>query len=250
MKSFILLIFFTLITLPSLSANDFKFYVSPGLGFYDMSQLKDYNSFIRATLPFETKQMSNFPPFWNFTAGVHLFSEQMKYGYGINYSFESTGSRISRKDYSGEYSGNFTANSNSYGIDILFNQKEIWKFNSYIRVQVGIKNSDLNIKEYMLVGEVDTLTTLVAEASSFFFEPGIMLIYPISFFEVGIKIGYQLDFEGDYEIKSINGQETNSNYQIAQPNNPSEPINTQWSGFRCNFTASVNLTRLIKSFSH
>jgi hypothetical protein len=212
-----------------------------------MSGLSDFNSYVRESLPFKPKQLSDFPPYWIFEAGIQSIPSDKKIGIGANFSFESTGSKMSLADYSGEYSNEFTLNSYGYSISFIYTLPLIKNLPNYFDFKVGLKTTELFSDEFIKIGEVDSLSTMTAESNSFFFEPGFTINYPVSFFEVGLKLSYLLDFGGDYKITSVNGSDKYNGYPIVLPYNLSKPIQSQWTGLRIRLNFSVNITKLIKN---
>ena len=85
-----------------------------GTGTYSMRDLKGLNRYIKNRLPFDTKIVADFPPFLNYSA---ILKFRIKNAYlGIIQSYQTTGSRISGRDYSGEYAFDITLNAYSPGI--------------------------------------------------------------------------------------------------------------------------------------
>jgi hypothetical protein len=85
-----------------------------GTGTYTMNDLKDFNRVIKEDIPFDTKIVSDFPPFLNYAACFKL--QVNNANLGLVYSFQTTGSRISGQDYSGEYYFDMTINGHAPGV--------------------------------------------------------------------------------------------------------------------------------------
>jgi hypothetical protein len=83
-----------------------------------MFELHNLNSGIITTIPFDTKVVSDFPGYWYYQPALKLAFK--KFGIGINYSYNSTGSRISGKDYSGEFRFDLRLNKKSPGVFIEY----------------------------------------------------------------------------------------------------------------------------------
>ena len=96
----------------SLKAQDIKFCFQTGYGFYNMSSLKRNTRY----LPFDTKTVSNYPAYQYYKPMIKLVTRNFEFG--VVYLFQTTGSRISSKDYSGEYRYDTKINSNSPGVII------------------------------------------------------------------------------------------------------------------------------------
>lgn len=246
MKRLIFIICCLLFLIRINSFAEVKVVISPGIGQYSMSGMSDYNKFIRSSLKFHPKQLSDFPPYWNISAGLQVKPNEMNYGGGINYSFESTGSKMSIADYSGEYYNTFNINANSIGISLLHNIKKFEKFPTNIEFQIGYRITDLRSDEYIKIYEEDSLSTMTADAESFYFEAGMAINYPVSIFELGLKLSYLIDFGGEYKITSVNGGNQYNGYPLVLPFNLAEPIQTQWTGFRLRLFLGINLSQLLK----
>ncbi|OGU58454.1 MAG: hypothetical protein A2X64_08585 [Ignavibacteria bacterium GWF2_33_9] len=247
MKKLLFILILIISPVISLKSTEVKLYFNPGIGLYSMYSLSDLNSYFRQSLPFESKQVSDFPPYWNFDTSLQLWLNDSTRGIAAHYAQESTGSRISRVDYSGEYSNEFTVNNRIYAAELLYNQPRFHGLSVNYGLKAGIIYTNLFSREYIKVFEEDTLYTMNAEASSFFIEPGINIFYPVKFLEIGLSAGYLIDFGGEYKITQVNGENNMVGYPIGNPNR-NEAIKSEWTGFRLRLYFGINITDLIKSF--
>lgn len=245
-KLFLVFIFlFTTFVVPC--SSEIKLIFNPGLGFYSMYSISQMNKMTRESLPISVKQISDFPPYWNFYTGINIINPATSRGYGLYYSFESTGSRMSLADYSGEYYNNFTANAHSFGFSVIYSPMKQFVLPIFAEIIGGYKLTTLSNKEYWRIGTQDTVYTAEFNAGSFFIEPCLNIVYSYKFMEFGFKAGYQLDLGGEYKIVSINSDTKNSGTPIANPANPNRALNTEWSGLRLNLLFMLNLNKV---FSH
>ncbi len=176
-------------TMSSAHAQDWKIGFETGIGTYRMDHLKKFNEALE--IPFDAKLVSDFPPFIYYQAKVHrLLNESFL---GLSVAFQSTGSNISRKDYSGEFYFNTTLYSSSLCINyekLITSYKNI-NFNFY--AEAGVIYSFLVMKELLQIDNTDIAdnrTELVA--LNYVFEPGINFSYQFSKISLGLNIGYAM----------------------------------------------------------
>lgn len=212
----------------------FKIVFESGLGTYSMTDLKEINSEVQKIYPFNTKVVSDFPPYFYYEPGIMLKSG--KISLGLVYSFQSAGSRVSVKDYSGEYRYDMKVNSNSPGI---YWDVEIWSKNNFelsLYSTFKVAFSKLRTNEYFIL-----LDSLIRNdfynfrAKTYNCEPGIRLTRSLGFFTFGIDAGYSVDLyrkafhkTENKEILLINP----GNQMTAKPN---------WNGFRFGISAIIHL---------
>src|SRR5664279_3720846 len=72
--------------------------LEPGIGSYGMKDLKELNKMNLSSLPFDAKATSNFPAYW-YNKLLFEYSLKKLLTAGFTFSYQSTGSRISRVDY-------------------------------------------------------------------------------------------------------------------------------------------------------
>lgn len=127
-------------------AQNLKFDFQSGVGTYDMSDLKDFNNSVFKSLPFQAKVISDYPAFIYYKPSV-LFSFN-KFEIGLQGTFLSTGSRISSKDYSGQYL--FDTKIHSW-VPGLVTDISLIKLNSkskiWLTAEGGVTNSSIEMKE-------------------------------------------------------------------------------------------------------
>jgi hypothetical protein len=207
--------------------------VSSGLGSYSMADLKLLNENVMPS--FDCKLVSDFPPYLYYQTSVVLNEE--KYSFGLFYSFQSTGSRISAKDYSGEYYFDQNVQSNNFGLYAALNL--VRKTNSQLSAYAkpGIAYSNLDLSEYFSI-----LDTVLADekascrATSFSLEPGIDFTYMIMpSISIGINAGYSLQMGA--QIFHLPGQKES----ILVIQDTGKKIRPNWSGFRFGISVMYNI---------
>ena len=196
-----------------------------GLGTYSMSELRYLNSYIDKNLPIKTKLVSDFPAYMYLRP--HILWNFEKYGIGFSSIFQSTGSRVSAKDYSGEYRFDIKVKSHNPGIFVesaLFIQEKTKLTFSSI---AGISLSKLKMEEYVVVyNEILSNDKTNFKALNYYFEPGLNFYYKIYFMTVGINAGYFLQLG-----KQAYYTNYNKNHKLINPQNYN-PIKPDWNGFR------------------
>ena len=223
-KIFQILILLILVS-TEVNSQQFSLGVQLGTGTYSMSDLKTINDITTNNLPFNTKTVANFPPFINYSASF-LFTAG-KVCTGLTYTFLSTGSRVSGKDYSGEYRFDMLINSSAPGICAAIDLLQKGKIRYSFYTTTGVMFSILEIKEYLQVME----TTLKDETLKFrsfnlFTEPGFKITYPFKFLDIGINAGYAFQY-----YNRLFRYKENKELYLANPSS-GNPVKPGWNGFR------------------
>jgi len=232
MKKIVISIVIILVLHNCTYSQNFKFGFTTGIGTYSMSDLKIINDAVIEYLPFDTKIVSDFPPYLFYQPKIIL--EFNTLSLGLVYTFQSTGSRISGKDYSGEYRFDMKVNSHNPGIyaELGILSKPEYKFSVYSNA--GLEFSNLKINEYLnLEDSVIHNYEQSFKAMNYYVEPGIIATHTFtSKFSIGINAGYLIEFgkNGFYKDKKENELLDPSGHQT-KPN---------WNGFR--FGATIYYT--------
>ncbi len=171
----------------SANAQAWKIGFESGIGTYRMDQLKKFNA--AWDLPFDAKLVSDFPAFIYYQSSIHRILN--KSSLGLSVAFQSSGSKISRKDYSGEYYFKNTVYSSSLCVNyekLITSYKNV-NFNVYS--EAGVIYSFLVMREFLQINNTDIsndLNELVA--FNYIFEPGINFSYQFSKISLGLNMGY------------------------------------------------------------
>lgn len=216
--------------------QNLKVGIESGLGFYSMTDLKSVNEMVPQNLSFDTKLVSNFPPYLYYRLKF-LLSNSNK-ATGLIYTFKSTGSRISGKDYSGEYKFDILVKSHVPGVYYEVNLNSPNKFNIYFYSTVGCIFSKLNFNEYLNISD----STLFDDNSDFqsfnyYVEPGLSFILPYDKISFGIFAGYMFQFgkQAFYFGKNKDN--------VLYINDRASPIKPDWNGFRIGISIYYNFFR-------
>lgn len=217
-------------------SQEYDLMFQTGIGNYSMSDLKGLNQSLLKTLPFEAKVVSDFPPYWTYRPAILVKFNRISIGASLSY--QSTGSRISVKDYSGEYRFDMNVNAISPGI---YAEVEVVKINT---LQVSFYTSAeksttrlstdeyFNVADSLLINEKFNL-----KAKSFSLEPGICISYPIMFFTFGMNIGYSFPMGAKAFYLSDNKDKTMSNTETGKAVVP------KWEGLRAWLTFSYTIKK-------
>lgn len=216
------------------NAQEFSFGFQTGIGTYTMDGLKSINGEIPQQLPFETKLIADFPPYFYYQPSVIIRFKD--FGLGLVYSFQSTGSRISARDFSGEYRFDMKVRSNAPGIysELKLSAKDSFNFNLYLII--GTSFSNLETKEYFKVA--DTLLTNSGykfKSQNYYVEPGIKFQIPVGAFGFAVNLGYLIQF-GKQPFHTI----SNKQDILYNPESHSV-IKPEWNGMRLGISVLYNL---------
>lgn len=176
MRTIVLVVIFINLNLPSFSQYS-DFGVQIGLGSFIMAEFKSLNEMVQSSLPFETKVTNNFPMNIVYKIYSHV-TYNNNIGLGLKYSFSSSGSIISREDYSGSYYFKNQVNFQSPGIIIDYSFITSSKVKIIVYNELGWEFSRSKMHENL------TLNPLVQEdinkyrSVNIFTEPGFRVVYP------------------------------------------------------------------------
>ena len=227
----ILVVLFLFSLVQGANAQHVKVGYQIGLGTYSMNALKNINDQVLESLPFDSKVVDNFPGYLYFRPSVSLVFAG--YSIGLIYTFQSTGSRISAKDFSGEYSFDTKVHSSAPGIygDLkIFSKK---KNTLCINSAAGILFYKLNTHESLTLQSSQVQNQVIDfKAQNFFMEPGLSYYYSMGSFCLGLNAGYfitignQAFYYGDINKTKLHDYK---NQQDVKPD---------WNGIRAAFSIS------------
>jgi len=220
-------------------SQEYHLMFQTGIGNYSMSDLKGLNQSILKSLPFEAKIVSDFPSYWAYRPAVLVKFNRISIGASLCY--QSTGSRISVQDYSGEYRFDMNVHAISPGI---YAEVEVLKlkklqFSLYTSVEKSI--TSLGTDEYFHVADSLLINEQInLKAKSLSIEPGICISYPIRNFTFGINAGYSFPLKANAFYSSGNQDKILWNSETGRP------IVPKWEGLRGYLTFSYTLSKKIK----
>lgn len=229
MYKFLLSIFFlTLVTISN--AQSIKISIQTGYGFYNMSTFKNITEDVCQNVPFESKIMSNYPPY-NYYQPMLILTKN-RFDIGLLYIYQTTGSRISSKDYSGEYLFESKINGHNPGVILGYKIKEYKRIDVGLSLHAGISFNTLKFIEYFQIGnEVINDDVSSFTEYNFYFRPNMNFSYTRNRFSGNLSIGYFKEiFRNKYTL--VGARE---NYIAVNKNFGESDV---WDGFRFGLTIS------------
>lgn len=203
-KSFLILLIFSISVWPGFSQS-FQIGFGSGRLAYDHKPIKDFNNDVSGLVQFETAFTDNFP------ATPYFFGEigyNFRYFFlGVNYAYNSTGSRLTRSDYSGAYYFDVILTGHMFGLSPGFfsSFNDRWKL--YYMCDGGIVYSSLSMDESLVVGDFfDQSDRMDWETSSWFARPHLRLSYEVYHVKVSLSAGYLIDFKSSFHRKDNKDQ--------------------------------------------
>jgi hypothetical protein len=233
MKKTMLIILFNLAVATGIYPQQLSIGFSTGVGTYSMSELKSLNEALQPD--FDAKLVTDFPAWFYYKPSFRIRFEKLTLG--LTYTYQSTGSRISAKDYSGEYRFDMKVHSNNPGIYLALDIYTQNKSRLSVYAEPGLSFSSLEINQYLyLLGSVINEHTISFEALNFYLLPGID--YSCSFFPsftATVNLGYYIqagkqDFHKDGD----------KDWELVNPVTH-ESIKPQWGGIRFGITLMYNI---------
>jgi hypothetical protein len=216
----------------SLEAQNYKLCFQTGYGFYNMSTFSQLTTQVQSGLPFESKIISKYPPY-------HYYQPMLKFSknnfdIGLVYLFQTTGSRISSADYSGEYTFDTKVNSHSPGIILGGILKDYNKIKLGFSMQTGLCFSTLKVNQYLRLDKIVDNADYKYTAKSIYFEPGIKCIYTLNNMGFEFNVGYFKEvLRSDYSYVGSESGNISVNKKLYDPD--------VWDGVRIGITFSYKL---------
>lgn len=210
--------------------------VSLGIGFgrasCAMDDLKLWNNDLSESIDFENGITSSFPDWWTFSIQSKIFISK-RLNTCVNYYYNSSGSGISSKDYSGEYRIDHIVNGHSLGTGIFYRIIPTGKTEILAGIEAGGTYS-----RSRLIEEVDT--DLVSEKDVTYFTawgiyalPAIEISYPLGPVVPGIKMGYNFHFMGRLRYHNHPITTTGRKHNIK----------ADWTGYRFLLTIGIPISK-------
>jgi hypothetical protein len=198
-----------------------------------MGQLKELNKLTAKALPFDVKTVNNFDPGFYFGTSfeARLFSNIML---GISYQFNTTGSRIGLKDYSGYYTFDQIVNGHLLGIEPEVIIDENKKYRISFSILTGALFTAVNTNETIAVAGDEEQVSKNLSAFSVPVYPSLKLSVPfIDWMEGSFSLGYLFDTGGKVHLKD------NKDAFLIVDN---KYVKTEWSGWRIALGLKIFLT--------
>jgi hypothetical protein len=234
MKKFFLFVLLTVAEGISMYSQQLSIAFSGGVGTFSMSELKSLNESLQPD--FDAELVTSFPPYFFYKPSLLL--RLHRYTAGLTYTYQSTGSRISAKDYSGEYRFDTKVHSNNMGLYVSADVVKWTNLRISVYAEPGLSFSSLEINQYLCLFDtvLDDQTTRF-KALNFYLEPGIDFSYLVSpSVTATANLGYYLQW-GKQDFYT-GGDKDN---ELVNPITD-ESVKPGWKGLRFGITLAYNIS--------
>jgi len=212
-----------MLLVPAELLSQVSFGVFGGLGTYRMDNLKEINRMQAKSLPIETIKVDNFNPGFYLGTSANL-ELSGNFVLGLSYQYNTTGSRIGQKDYSGYYAYDQIVNGHFIGIE----PETIIGVNNFMTASVsmvtGVSFTNLEMRETISISEQKQVNSESFTAASVYLYPAVKLFIPAFKMISGtISLGYLYDTGGKVHLKGNKDAVIGIN---------DSPVETGWTGLR------------------
>jgi hypothetical protein len=193
-----------------------QFSMTAGLGSYAMTDLRSVNE---AVMPdFDSRLVTDFPPYWFFQPRLNLI--WTKFNLGFEYTIQYTGSRISAKDYSGEFTYDMLIASDNVGLFFGWELIRKNRFRLAVEAHSGMAFTKLDVDySFQLNNTIIEEYSSRSRVTNFYLQPGLSCDYFIfPQMSLGLSAGYYFDIG-------------NPNFTIFN-----DEVGAQWRGYRIGLT--------------
>jgi hypothetical protein len=208
-----------------LKSQQVKIAFQTGIATFAMNEMQRLNDHIISSLAFDTRLTSDFPPYIYYRPMIMMKFNRSSLG--VMYAFQSTGSRITGKDYSGEYRFDMKIKSKSPGVYLDLDVVSMKQAILSVYTIFGWFASYLEINEiFTIPGIIDVDYTYEYKSYNYSLEPGINFSYPVKFAGVALNAGYliQMGKQAFYADKNMDN--------IIYDAKTRQPVKPGWSGLR------------------
>jgi hypothetical protein len=214
-------------------SQDISIGFQSGFGTYRMSELKEFNKIILRQIPFDAELVAGYPAWFYYRPEISFSNNNLRTG--LRLVINSTGSRISYRDYSGAYTFDTRVKAFSPG---FFVDALVWqlteKANFYASCEAGIIFSTLKIDELLVIGEEENRQPqMLLRSINFSVDPGAKFVYSLTpVVALSLNAGYVIQFGKGY-FTSIDNEAISygSDDDAASPD---------WSGLRVGISAIIS----------
>jgi hypothetical protein len=202
-----------------------------------MDEVRHFTDRIAAKVPLKVEKLADYPEYFYWEPHLHFRKDW--FSAGIIYSFSSTGSRYSIKDFTGEYLLDTRLKGYSYGADVRF------YFNPANRLQICFYTELGWVKTKMVYEdllEVDSRrlfdNTYILRAGNLYTEPGLELSFHFSWVALFINAGFCKQFGGEDLHGWDDGEKFEISYHLGN-------VKVGWTGYRLGIGLDLNLTEIV-----
>jgi hypothetical protein len=195
---------------------------------FSQTSLKEFqNEFIDDISEIQLRVTDNFPSNIGYTLGVKV--ENINTNFFVFYN--ATGGRLSYSDFSGVI--RITQNLKGIGLGGEYQLALGTKERFHLNLRSFIHFSSLNLDSYSEIAETINTDSIDFNSRDLGLGFAFMYEYPIAFFKVKIRAGYDWTFVGDVFLKN------DDDAFLRNDNN--DNVKTNWSGFRTGLVISIPL---------
>lgn len=232
MKKYIIVIFLAMVSF-NVFCQQVTVGYEQGLGLYAMDDLKELNERLLEQLAFDGQVSEDFPAYWHFKPYVKVTLDSV-WEIGVNYRYQSTGSRVSYSDYSGSYQFDQLLKAHSFALTFGYKLLSKDKFCVAVGTDMGVSLTALDFEENLVLDNEEYQDESYSfTGASLFIEPNAVLSVPIIHqLALSLHLGYYLQLYSD-KMSFVDNDEA-----YLQQINTDKPINPNWSGLRCGLSAS------------
>lgn len=229
MKTISLFLFYAIVPIV-LAAQPASIGIGFGRASYAMDDLKLWNEDLGNSIDFEHGITSSFPDWWMFSVQSRI-PISPRLSTCVNYNYNSSGSRISSKDYSGEYRIEQVINGYSLGTGLYYGLIPSGKTEILAGLEAGGTYGRHKLKEEIIIENGSEKEETRFSAWSIYTMPALDIAYPIGPIILGVKLGYNFSFMGRLRYQ---------NYPV-KTSDRKHVIKADWSGYRVLFSLSLPL---------
>ena len=204
-----------------------------GWGYYQMNEMSE---FINDTdIPLDTRVVYDYPPYFIFQPELSWGNDT--FSIGLCDAFQSTGARISVKDYTGEYRMDSRVKSHAPALVYKRRITEFKGIQQRLYCKAGMGFTRMVLQEYFeLNDEVYFDDSYYFRSMYGFLEPGVSFSYTYRFITLAMNMGYFLQ----YYSSPLKEEETGSTFWASNSNTNAR---ANWSGIRFGLSLTVQIMR-------
>lgn len=225
MRAITAFVFLVLCLAPPLQAQ-WSARLSPGLGSYQLSGLKDFHGQLveSSSYPVPLTTTDLFPSYPNLELSV--LKERDKFLFGLTVALGETGARSGYRDFSGSISLEERVRFIGIFVNVaLQSHKEGSKWSFDIDLRPGLLINRLEISELVYIGASSTATSFSFNSMNLVAQPTVGLTRHLGNFDLSARIGYQVTlYAGSFSLSG------NSDAILTSPGG--SEVTSDWSGLR------------------
>ena len=210
-----------------------------GYGFYNMSDVKQFQESHRSTFPVEAEITSSFPPFWiySFTGKTVINDDLML---GLTAAIGSTGGRTYYGDYSGSIGADQLLRFTSLGLSFGASNEYGRGLHLYFDTHPGVTFTSMKLRSfYSITGVGRDQETTAFKSINVTTQPTLGLVKRVGPVGINLYAGYHLTIvSGKLTLKE------NKDAYLIQDN---DPVKADWSGLRFGVGVTFFLSRNVSS---